>query len=282
MSRKWKIVALVSIAFATVLALVLLLPIAELRHGMLKQLKQTKIDRELERLSLERRLRDELDRTSIDQVRGLAQNELKEWDNQWFGVPILQFPTDLWIYQDLLWEVKPEFVVETGTFHGGTALYLASLMERIPGDAKVITVDIDGDYWRKTLATAAVADQLKHRVIFLEGSSVKPEVYSSIAEKVAGKNVLVILDSNHEKDHVLGELRLYSKLVPLNGYLIVNDTDHDKTQWLDFQEGPLAAVHAFLEENDDFVIDASRERFMISCFHSGILRRVRPEAKPVP
>ena len=279
MSRKGKIAAAVSIASATVLAVALFPPIAELRH---KTLKDTRIDRELERLSLERKSRNELDRNAIDRVSHLAQNNYKEWDNQWLGVPVLQFPADLWTYQDLLWELKPEFVVETGTYHGGLALYLASLMEHIPGSSKVITVDIDGDNWRNTLASAPVADRLKHRVIFLEGDSEDPEIFNIIAEKVAGKNALVILDSYHARDHVLGELRLYSKLVPLDGYLIVNDTHHDKTHWLNFQGGPLAAVRAFLEENYHFEIDRSRERFMISCFHSGILRRVRPEAETVP
>ena len=197
-------------------------------------------------------------------------------------MPVLQFPGDLWIYQDLLWELKPNFVVETGTYCGGLALYLASQMDHIPGSAEVITVDIDGDNWKNTLTSDAVPDRLKHRVMFLEGDSEDPEILNRIAEKVAGKSVLVILDSYHARDHVLAELRLYSKLVPLDGYVIVNDTHHDNTHWLNFQEGPLAAVHAFLKENDQFVIDTSRERFMISCFHSGILRRVRPEAETVP
>ena len=215
-----------------------------------------------------------LDRWVAHRALELAQGR-QEWLNTWLGVPIIQFPEDLWTYQLLIERTRPDFVIETGTCRGGLSLYLAGVLEALGGEGKVITVDLNPVHWNETLRTANVRPGLLERIIFLEGDSVSEEVLDQIAARVEGKRVLVILDSLHTKGHVLRELELYSAFVAPSGYIVVNDTHLDRVSATRHQPGPKAAVLEFLKGRGDFELDHSVDRFMISCFHSGILRRKR-------
>lgn len=201
--------------------------------------------------------------------QSIAQRGTMEWDNQWCGIQIQQYPTDMMIYQELLWNIKPDVVIETGTFKGGNSFYLASLLEFIKPDAKVLTVDIDSSEWKKTLAEANFPgkDHLLQRIHFFEGSSVDPAILAKLKEHI-GKDakVLVLLDSDHRKPHVLNELKAYTPLVSVNSYVVVNDT-----QW----GHPLEALQEFLKTTDAFVVDAAMDKFSISCAHGGFLKRVK-------
>jgi cephalosporin hydroxylase len=216
------------------------------------------------------------DAQALGRVRWLAQQERHEWANLFLGVPILQYPNDLMTYQRILYDVKPEIVIETGTAYGGLTLYLAMLLQNINEDARVLSVDIQKKDRETAFGAVRLPQNLLDRIQFFDGSSTDPRIVEQMAAQAKGKKVVVILDSLHMKEHVLLELEMYSALVPPGGYIIVNDTHLTGTEWLlPGNAGPAQAVREFLQTHPDFEVRASRPDFMISCFPSGILARVR-------
>lgn len=207
-------------------------------------------------------------------VLAIAQ-EQREYANTWFGIPVLQFPSDLWTYQELIDQVNPDVVIETGTYYGGLSCYLAMLLDYRNPHGQVITVDIWRGGWDDTVRGGRVKPHVLDRILFIEGSSTSPDVFEQIERMVGDRTVLVILDSLHTRPHVLRELELYSRLVSPRSYIVVNDTHHDRNADTEFQEGPAAAVRVFLETHPEFMVDPSTERFMVSSCHGGVLRRVR-------
>lgn len=210
-------------------------------------------------------------------ARHHAQYDREEWNNQWLGVEIMQYPTDLMLYQQILTEVRPDLIVETGTASGGLTLYLSNLLDLLNPDGKIITVDIDSSHWDKTLAAIkdAPAHRLLKRIEFIKGSSTAPEVVERITSEAKGKKVLVLLDSLHLKDHVLQELKLYAPLVPVGSYLIVNDTHLDNTPVIGYREGPRAGLEEFLKTDSHFSVDHARTRYAITCAPGGFLKRTQ-------
>jgi cephalosporin hydroxylase len=191
----------------------------------------------------------------------------------WLGVPLLKCPLDLWVYQELIHDQRPDLIVETGTWRGGSALFLASVCDLV-GHGQVVSIDIN-----------AVLPLPEHeRVRFIAGSSVDPAVVSQVERLAAGlERVLVILDSKHTCDHVLEELRAYSGLVPVDGYLIVEDTNlNGRPVWPDYGAGPGEAVDAFLAEYPDFVVDRAPEKHYLTFCPGGFLRRSASAAAPDP
>ena len=192
------------------------------------------------------------------------------------GIASLQYPTDNWIMQEIISEIKPDFIVETGTNAGGTALFYATVLQMLNGRGRVLTIDVQ-EHDPRVLKFPVWRD----RVEFLRGSSVSKEIFGSITKKVDGRKVLVSLDSLHTKDHVLQELHLYSQLVSPGSYLVVQDTQlmgHPIPLWIyshEGNEGPFEAVQEFLRNNDHFIIDHSRERFLLTANPSGFLKRVK-------
>jgi len=161
-----------------------------------------------------------------------------------------------------MYEVRPDLIVETGTYHGGSAPFWAIILEHINPAGRVITIDIEDQRTRraKNLPIA------KKRVDFLLGSSTDPEIVAEVHRRAEGKRVLVLLDSLHSKEHVAAELEAYAPLVPVDGYLIVQDT----------MVGPIAAIDEFLAANDSFVADRGRERYADTNTVRGYLKRVKP------
>ena len=213
------------------------------------------------------------DAAQITAAMEAAQYTRQEHLNSWLGVEIMQYPGDLMTYQQLIFEVKPGVVIETGTLKGGLSLYLASILESISSDAKLVTIDIDDAGWQKTLADHSFRKELLDRVHFIAGDSVGRETWAKVKAQVREKKVMVILDSLHSRSHVLRELNLYSQLVPIGSYIIVNDTHLDGTEWVKSNRGPYAAVKEFVAAHPEFEIVP--QRFMVSCIHQGILRRTR-------
>ena len=159
----------------------------------------------------------------------------------------------------------PEVVVETGTYRGGSALYLASVCDLL-GTGEVVSIDIE----------PARDDYPEHpRVTYLAGrSSTDPDVVAEVEARSKGKPILVILDSDHSQAHVEAELEAYAPLVPVGSYLIVEDSNIGRIR-KDLMPGPLEAIETFLARTDEFEVDRDREKFLITFNPSGYLRRVK-------
>ena len=153
--------------------------------------------------------------------------------------------------------------METGTWHGGSALYLASICDLLGGVGRVITVDIEERDGRPS----------HPRLTYLTGSSVDDQVVARIRSLIApNETVMVILDSDHSKEHVLAELRAYAPLVSDGCYLIVEDTVASVEEWEPGAD-PLGALDEFLAETDAFTVDHKCEKFLMTLNPGGYLRR---------
>jgi len=184
----------------------------------------------------------------------------------WLGNQTGKIPADLWIYQEMIVELKPEVIVECGTHLGGSAMFLASICQLI-GKGRVVTVDL---YPRPSRPS-------HHLVDYVNGSSIDPDIVKSVKANVGdAKNVLVILDSDHSRDHVLSEMRAYKDLVPVDGYLIVEDTFlNGHPSHADFGPGPMEAIDDFLAGDVGFVIDRKKEHLLFTLNRRGFLRRIK-------
>lgn len=199
-----------------------------------------------------------------------AETHIESRNITWMGVEIQQNPCDCWVMQEIIWELKPDFIIETGTYAGGSALYFASILERAnPERGKVITVD-------KYPMVGAVSkhDVFRERVEVIKGDSVSPEVLRRIAERIEGaKTVLVTLDSLHTREHVLKELHNYARFVSRGSYLVVQDTKI-RNFFPGFGPGPGEAVKEFLVSRTGFVRDKSREKLLLTYYAGGYLKRI--------
>lgn len=187
------------------------------------------------------------------------------WATKWMGVPVWKCPFDLWVYQELVHELRPDVIVETGTAWGGSALFFASLCDIIK-HGEVISIDI------RPRGTPSHA-----RLRYLRGSSVDPVIVARVQRMTAGTQaVLAFLDSDHRCAHVLEELRLYSPLVGVGSYVVVEDTNiNGHPVKPEFGPGPMEAVERFLANEKDFIVDRSREKFRLTMNPGGFLQRVR-------
>jgi cephalosporin hydroxylase len=182
----------------------------------------------------------------------------------WLGVTVRKCAFDLWTYQEILVETHPDLIVETGTYLGGSAFYMASVCDLL-GHGKVVTVDI-----------SAPAGRPRHRrITYLQGSSTDPGIVERIARRAQrAERVMVVLDSNHSRDHVLRELEVYGPLVTPGCYLVVEDTNVNGHPVLpDHGPGPMEAIEEFIATTDDFEVDRSRENRLLTFNPSGYLRR---------
>ncbi len=200
-----------------------------------------------------------------------THNKNTVWTNRWLGIPTIQNPMDVWITQEIIVEIKPDFIVEAGTFHGGSAALWATILEQVNPNGRVITIDIE-----EKSAAARRLPIVKRKVDFVIGSSTAPEVVAKVTKKVEGGKVLVILDSLHTKKHVLNELYAYGPLVSVGSYIIVQDSFvNGHPLYPDWGPGPWEAIEAFLPSNDHFKMDKTRERLLFTYNPNGFLRRVR-------
>lgn len=194
--------------------------------------------------------------------------------NRWLGILTQQNPDDVWITQEIITELRPDVILETGTLNGGSAAMWATILVQVNPQGRVISVDIED-----RVTTAKDLPIVRERVEYLIGSSTAPEILEKIRERVQDKRVLVILDSDHSRDHVLKELEVYSPFVEVGGYLIVQDSNvNGHPVHPAFGPGPMEAIEAFLESNHDFEVDRSRERLLHTMHPKGYLRRVHAPA----
>lgn len=206
--------------------------------------------------------------------KGNAVDRGATWkDTYWRGVPVRKLPMDLWLYQEILQELRPDIIIECGTAFGGSAYYLADLCN-ILAHGRVITIDIDE--WN--IEFPGYTGRPKHeRISYILGSSVSPEVVETVHAHIpANSTVMVILDSDHRASHVQQELMLYAPLVTLGSILIVEDTMlNGHPVHPGFGDGPMEALEKFLRTNPEFEVDPIGNRFVVSFNPRGYLRRVR-------
>jgi cephalosporin hydroxylase len=182
----------------------------------------------------------------------------------WLGVTVRKCAFDLWTYQEILVDTRPDLIVETGTYLGGSAFYLAGICDLL-GNGKIVTVDI-----------SAPPGRPRHRrITYLQGSSTDPGIVVRVARRArTAKRVMVVLDSNHSRDHVLRELEAYGPLVTPGCYLVVEDTNVNGNPVLpDHGPGPMEAVEEFLATTDAFEVDRSRENRLLTFNPGGYLKR---------
>ena len=214
----------------------------------------------------------------------------------WLSRPIIQYPQDIINIQELIWNLKPDCIIETGIAHGGSVIFNASLLcllelENATNEnnvfdhtnplRKVYAVDID---IREHNLNEINNHFLKNRIELFEGSSIDKKIFNKIKKSVREfKKILVILDSNHSHDHVLSELKLYSDLVSKDSFCIVMDTiidDLPKSLSPDRPWGPnnspKSAVKEFLKTNKLFQIETKfEEKALITVAPSGFLKRIK-------
>ena len=210
------------------------------------------------------------------------------------GRPVIQYPQDIVAIQELIWEIKPDLIIETGIAHGGSLILSASMLalldycdavengEMLDPKAtkrRVLGIDID---IRAHNRAAIEAHPMAHRIDMIQGSSIAPEVIAQVqAHAVGYERVMVILDSNHTHAHVLAELQAYAPLVSQGSYCVVFDTViedlpagmYPDRPW-DVGNNPKTAVCEYLTQNPNFEVDEDMEaKLLITVAPGGYLRR---------
>lgn len=204
----------------------------------------------------------------------------------WLGRPIIQYPQDMVAMQEIIWNVQPDLIIETGIAHGGSLIFSASMLELNavcggPANAMVLGVDID---IREHNRIAIEAHPMNKRIAMIEGSSIAPEIVARVKEMAAGKQrVLVCLDSNHTHEHVFEELQAYASLTSVGSYCVVFDTVVEDTAdacpvdrpW-GKGNNPKTAVWKYLESHPEFEVDKEiQNKVLITVAPDGYLKRVR-------
>lgn len=201
----------------------------------------------------------------VDQFHRMYYHSSSTWQQTYYrGLATWKCPLDLWVYQEIVHELRPSLIVETGTAYGGSALYLADLCETI-GTGHVVTIDI----------RERAQDVAHPRLTKLIGSSADEKMSDEALEFAeSGGPVMVVLDADHAFDHVLAELRLWADHVTRGSYLIVEDTNiNGHPVFPGFGPGPAEALEVFLGERDDFSPDLQREKLMLTWNPGGYLKR---------
>lgn len=238
------------------------------------------------------------DEALSDEVNKLFINLCKykySYHFDWMGRPIIQFPQDMVAMQELIWEIKPDLIIETGIAHGGSLIFSASMLAQLDlcdaiqanitldptkSKRKVLGIDID---IRAHNREAIESHPMSSRIQMIQGSSIDPNIVSQV-HKIA-KNydrVMVCLDSNHTHDHVLEELRGYAALTSIGSYCIVFDTVVENMPTEMFPDrpwgkgnNPKTAVWEYLSSHSDFVIDKTiHDKLQITVAPDGYLRRI--------
>ena len=210
------------------------------------------------------------------------------------GRPVIQYPQDIVAIQELIWQIKPDLIIETGIAHGGSLILSASMLALLdycdavengelldPKATKRRVLGIDIDI-RAHNRAAIEAHPMAHRIDMIQGSSIAPEVIAQVQAQAAGyERVVVILDSNHTHAHVLAELQAYAPLVSKGSYCVVFDTViedlpagmYPDRPW-DVGNNPKTAVREYLTQNPTFEVDEDMEaKLLITVAPGGYLRR---------
>jgi cephalosporin hydroxylase len=186
----------------------------------------------------------------------------------WLGVPTVKYPTDLIAYQEILFDTKPDLIVECGTHRGGTTFFFATLCQLLD-HGRVLSID-----------PVQLPNRPTHpRLTYLQGSSTAPATVAHVKATKGQGTCMVVLDSDHRQAHVSEELRLYAPLVSPGHYLIVEDTNvNGHPVYPEHGSGPWEAVAEFLAGCQDFERVAGGEKYFLTANPGGYLRKKRPPA----
>ncbi|HUI93307.1 MAG TPA: cephalosporin hydroxylase family protein [Chitinivibrionales bacterium] len=210
-----------------------------------------------------------------------ASRHKYSYNFSWLGRPIIQFPQDIVAMQEIIWNVQPDFIIETGIAHGGSLIFYASMLELLGNNGTVLGIDID---IRNHNRIEIERHKFYKRIIMIEGSSIDETIAKQVYNLAKGKKkILLVLDSNHTHEHVFKELELYSGLVKKGSYLVVFDTiieDMPKGYFSDrpWDKGnnPKTAVEEFIKKNDRFQVDTDMEaKLQITVGPGGFLKCVK-------
>ena len=215
-----------------------------------------------------------------------ANNANYSYNFSWLGRPIIQYPQDMIALQEIIWEVKPDLIIETGIAHGGSLIFSASMLTLLEAcgeieNGQVLGIDID---IREHNKKAIEEHPMSKKITMFQGSSIDDEMIARVQEFAKqGKKVMVILDSNHTHAHVLAELRAYAHLASVGSYCCVFDTIVEDMPEDSFPnrpwgkgDNPKTAVWEYLKENDNFVIDKDIEnKILITVAPDGYLKRIK-------
>ena len=204
-------------------------------------------------------------------------NRKYTYNFSWMDRPIIQLPEDVLMLQEVVYRVRPDVLIETGVAHGGSSVFFASLFESL-GKGRVVSIDIEiRPHNRKALEEHPMIK----RITLIERSSTDPQTLEQVRGLIKpGETVMVVLDSNHTRAHVLKELELYSPLVTPGSYIVATDGNmvdladvpRGNPDWV--TDNPKSAVHDFLPGNADFEIDPEPTRlFPVTGFPDGYLKR---------
>jgi len=199
---------------------------------------------------------------SLRAVLPVMQNRILA-NSSYFGIKTLKSPTDAWIYQEIIYDYKPDAIIEIGNFHGGSALMLAHLCDAI-GHGKVIGLDICHDH-----VPQMVYDH--SRITLIEGDAC--DEINNVKNLISPSDRLVIIeDSSHTYENTLNVMRAYSSLLKAGDWLIVEDSICHHGLDLGPKPGPYEAIETFLSETSDFDCERNRENFIITWNPKGYLR----------
>lgn len=222
----------------------------------------------------------ELKKSSEDFFFKSVENKYS-YNFTWLGRPIVQYPQDIIAMQEIIWDIQPDLIIETGIARGGSLIFYASMLELIDNNGKVLGVDIDiRDHNREGIES----HKLSHRIDMIQGSSISQETIKKVQEIAKGfKKILVILDSNHTYQHVKEELTLYSELIKKGSYVVVFDTiindlsvETNGTRPWGPDDNPMVAVHEFLEQNDRFRINENiQNKLLFTVAKNGYLECIK-------
>ena len=213
----------------------------------------------------------------------MRQSVLKKYvyNFRWLGRPIIQMPQDIIALQEIIWEVKPDLIIETGIAHGGSLIFSASMLALLGGEGRVLGIDID---IRRHNRQEIERHPLAERIEMFEGASTSAETSRKVHQfAVNYSNIMVILDSNHTHAHVKAELEIYAPLVSVGSYLVVFDTFienmprdlYPDRPW-NVGDNPKTAVGEFIRENSDFELDKSFEnKLVLTSAPGGYLKRIK-------
>jgi cephalosporin hydroxylase len=185
-------------------------------------------------------------------------NQRYQYTFSWFGRPVIQLPEDLIRVQEVIYSIKPDVIIETGVAHGGSLVFYSSICEAL-GKGRVIGIDIE---IRPHNRKAIEAHELAHRIALVEGSSTDPEVVAKVKAQIKpGESVLVLLDSNHTKQHVETELAAYHEMVSPGSYIVatdgimqdLHDVPRGNPEWT--WDNPSAAAEEFAAAHPEFVLE---------------------------
>jgi cephalosporin hydroxylase len=203
------------------------------------------------------------------------------YEPHWLGMNIIQLPNDVMALQECIWEYKPEMLIETGVALGGSLIFYASIMQNYSNKYTVVGIDIK--VYQKNRRKIESHHLSKNIQIILGSSTHKKTIddLKKIIKEKKPKKIMISLDSNHEYNHVVNELKIYSSLLRIGDILVVQDAAMDdisdipsaKENWK--QKGPKQAIKEFLASNNNFICETKFNRFGITASPNGFLKRIK-------